>query len=73
MRKVTIVVMNHKGHSIDIIHHAERQADTNDYLNMLCIGFGYNENAIDFEIFDDDETVIPNHYNPEDFESRQSN
>lgn len=61
----TIIVLNYAYAEVDIIHNVPEQ---NDYDVYVSTTLNYDLDNITYMVVDGDKKLVPNHFNPEDFQ-----
>lgn len=61
----TIIILNYVSAEVDIIHNVPEQKDYDMYLENTL---GYDYDQVTYMVVDGDKQIIPNHFNPEDFQ-----
>ena len=60
----TIIILNYANAEVDIIHNVPKQKDYDEYVETTL---NYNLDEISYMVVED-KLIIPNHFNPEDFQ-----
>lgn len=60
----TIIILNYANSEVDIIHNVPEQKDYNEYVRTTL---NYNLDEVSYMVVED-KLIIPNHFNPEDFQ-----
>lgn len=61
----TIIILNYASAEVNIIHNVPEQKDYDMYLENTL---GYDYDQVTYMVVDGDKQIIPNHFNPEDFQ-----
>lgn len=61
----TIIILNYVSAEVDIIHNVPEQ---NDYDVYVSTTLNYDLDNIIYMVVDGDKKLVPNHFNPEDFQ-----
>lgn len=59
-----IIILNYANAEVDIIHNVPEQKDYDEYVETTL---NYNLDEISYMVIED-KLIIPNHFNPEDFQ-----
>ena len=63
----TIIILDYTSAEVDIIHNVPDQKP-NDYEAYISVTLGYDLDHVHYMVVDGNKQIIPNHFNPEDFQ-----